>query len=100
MKTDEKNSETMRNCKCYKASEEIASQISERMEATKIEMIDHKLRKHMELLEQVQRRATKTIRGLEHLSCEDRLRVGVVQSGEEKAAGRPYCSLPVPEGAL
>ncbi|GAB0203567.1 hypothetical protein GRJ2_002822300 [Grus japonensis] len=31
-------------------------------------------RKNMDLLKQVQRRATKTIRGLEHLSCEDRLR--------------------------
>ncbi|GAB0192984.1 mitochondrial enolase superfamily member 1 [Grus japonensis] len=31
-------------------------------------------RRDMELLERVQRRATKPIRGLEHLSCEDRLR--------------------------
>jgi len=58
-------------------------------------------RKDMDLLEWVRRRTTKMIRGMEHLSCEERLReLGAVQPGEEKAAGRPYCSLPVPEGAL
>ncbi|KAJ7419307.1 hypothetical protein BTVI_26044 [Pitangus sulphuratus] len=51
----------------------------------------------MDQMEQVQR-ATKMIRGLEHLFYKDRLRVGVVQPGEENTLGRPYRSLPVPNG--
>ena len=44
--------------------------------------------------------ATEKIRGLEHLSSDKRRRVGAVQPGEEKAPGRPYSSLPVPEMGL
>jgi len=52
-------------------------------------------RKDMELLEWDQRRTTKMIQGLEHLSCEEKQRVWAVQPGEEMSAGGPYCSFSV-----
>ena len=39
-----------------------------------VQVWDPQYRKDVELLEWVQRRTTKMIRGLEHLSCEERLR--------------------------
>jgi len=37
---------------------------------------------------------------MKNLSCEERLRVGAVQSGEEKAPRRPRSSLPVLKGGV
>jgi len=52
------------------------------------------------LLHCVQRRAIKAIQGIEYLPCDERLRVGGVQHGEEKAPWTSNSDLSVPKERL
>ena len=66
-----------------------------------IQLWSPQYKKDMDLLERVQRRATKMIRRMEHLSYKEGLRqLGLFSLEKRRLRGRPYCSLPVPEGGL
>ena len=58
-------------------------------------------KKDVALLERVQRKTTKMIRGLEHLSYKERLRgLELFSLEKEKALGGCHCGLPVLEGSI
>lgn len=52
-----------------------------------IQIWDLQYKKYMDLLEQVQRRATKMISGLKHLFYEDRLRESALLRGRREDFG-------------
>ena len=55
-------------------------------------------RKDMDVLEQVQRRATKLVKGLENMPYREE-ELGLFILGEAEGR-RPYCSLPIPQRYL
>ncbi|KAK4827152.1 hypothetical protein QYF61_015106, partial [Mycteria americana] len=56
---------------------------------TSISNYSHQYKGDMDIQQRVQQRATKIMKGLEHLSYEKSLRAGIVQLGKEKVQGDP-----------
>ena len=65
-----------------------------------IQMWRPQYRRDIDLLERIQKRATKMIQGMKHLLHKDRLRAGAVQLEEEKTLQKPDSSLSVCKGEL
>lgn len=59
--------------------------IDEAMPTVLVPVLGHQYNTDMGMLEGVQQRAIKMTKGLEHLSCEQRLRAGAVQPWKEEA---------------